>query len=92
MSKVNLSSSLMGAGNTDVVEFSGGVIPGVRADDPLGTTPMSFTVTNLGSTAYSLTAQSYLANTATVAQVAPVLGNLLKELIRKRIIEGDVTE
>lgn len=88
MSKVNLSNQLIGSGKVDAVEFNGGVIPGVSSTDALGQTPVQFTVQSLTTGVLSGMSQSFLANTTNISQVAPVLGKVIQELIRKRILDG----
>jgi hypothetical protein len=92
----NGTVALWGAANTDITKFDGGVMPGVKSNDPLGTAPISFAVQSLGATSYSLTAVSMVANQASgtledALQARNALAQVIKELIRKGILEGSYT-
>lgn len=89
----NASVALWGTGDSNVTRFDGGVKPGVISTDPLGTKPVQFALTSLGATSYSYLAVSFSADqtsgTAADALVARnVLAQVVKELIRKGILEG----
>lgn len=88
MGTIILNHKVAGAGNTDVIQCTGGIRPGVIAGDALGTAPMAFNVTALGATAFSYVTQSFAADSYTIGQTTNVLGQVIKELIRKGILSG----
>ena len=88
MGTVNISERLVNAGSTDLLEGNAGIRPGIVAGDALGSSKVGAIGVSMASAIVNQMAQSYSSTTGTAQQTADVVGWLLKELVRRRILEG----
>ena len=91
MAIVNGSKALAG-NSTDLVEFDGGVRPGIRADDAnVLSGPLTFSLGAMGASLYAGTALGLTVTGGSLSdanRVREVLGNLIRELIRTGVVKG----
>lgn len=92
MGKIDGSKALAASGSTDLVEFGGGVTPGIKSTDTfVASGPTTFSVTTMGTSLYSGVAQTLVATGASrsgTEKVGEVLCVLIRELVRNGTLKG----
>lgn len=93
MAIIKASQALAGANDTDVFQFDGGVIPGIRATDTfVASGPVSFSIGTLGTSLFSGVAQSLVAtggSASSLERTREFVAELARELVRSGIIRGN---
>lgn len=89
-------SRAIGGADNDLVEFRGGVAPGIKQDDAFASSgPATFVVSVMGASFFSQQAQALIVtggSASSTTAVREVLGGLIRELVRNGTIKGSYSQ
>lgn len=87
-----INDLLGNVGNQEQIVARGQIKPGYASSDALGSAPITFSVQGQVAGVQAFTSCSILAGATTVQPVAEGLSVVIKELIRKGILDGSYSQ